>query len=427
MILSYSKGENMQNTVEMFEEFLNPTNIKVVGVGGAGCNAINRMIDSGLKGVEFIALNTDVQSLNTNKAQNKIQIGAQITRGLGSGANPELGEKAAFESKDSIKEALAGANMIFITAGMGGGTGTGAAPVVAEIAKELDILTVAVVTKPFHFEGASRMQKALEGINRFEGHIDSIITVSNEKLISSNSNDTTLSLLNAFEKVDDILMQGVQGIAEIINKTGVVNVDFADVKVIMNNAGTSIMGLGKASGKDRALVAAQNALKNPLLDIDIKGSKGILINVSGGRNLSLAEYHQIVEFITANAHKDANIIAGAYIDEQYEEELQVTLIATSFSPILKEEEKKIVENEKTNYIIDSKNNDLLEESLKKDMKEEQFIDNSSLSYQYDAFADQDDLVESRMYTKKDIYNFLDEDFLNLSSKLDIPTYQRKKI
>lgn len=417
----------MQNIIEMSEEFLNPTNIKVVGVGGAGCNAINRMIECGFSGVEFIALNTDVQSLNTNKALNKIQIGAQITRGLGTGANPDVGEKAAFESKETIKEALQGANMVFITAGMGGGTGTGAAPVVAEIAKELDILTVAVVTKPFAFEGKTRMSKALEGIAKFDGHIDSLITVCNERLLNTAGNDHSLSLLNAFEKVDEILMQGVQGIADIINKTGIVNVDFADVKVIMNHAGTSIMGLGRASGKDRALIAAENALKNPLLDIDIQGSRGLLINVSGGRNLSLVEFHQIVEFITQKAHTDANIIAGAFIDEQYDEELQVTLIATSFDPHFNAENlNKIVESEKTDYIINSKNE---QDHFKKEKySHPQENSRERFSYEYILNNDADlRLAEASMLSKKDIYEFLDNDFLNLTTKLDVPAYQRRKI
>ncbi len=302
--------------------------IKVVGIGGGGTNAINRMIDSGLKGVEFIAINTDAQALLMSDADVKVYIGGNVTRGLGAGANPEIGEKAALENKETITEALKGADMVFITAGKGGGTGTGASPVVAEIAKEVGALTIGVVTRPFSFEGRKRAQQAEEGIQRLREKVDTLIIIPNDRLLEVAEQKT--SVLNAFRMADDILRQGVQGITDLITVPGLINLDFADVRTIMQNAGSALMGIGSATGEDRASEAARSAISSPLLEASIEGAKGILLNISGGSDLGLFEVNEAAEIIASVADPDANIIFGAVIDDALGDEIRVTVIATGF-------------------------------------------------------------------------------------------------
>ena len=303
-------------------------NIKVIGVGGGGNNAVNRMISAGVKGVEFVAVNCDSQALLLSKAENRIQIGEKLTKGLGAGANPEIGEKAAEESRDQILEALKGADMVFVTAGMGGGTGTGAAPIVAECAKEIGALTVGVVTKPFSFEGKRRMNQAEMGIENLKNKVDTIITIPNDRLLQVI--DRRTSMLDAFRIADDVLRQGVQGISDAIAIPGLINVDFADVKAIMSNAGSALMGIGTAKGEGGACAAAEAAIKSPLLESTIEGAQGVLFNITGGKELSLFDVTEASNIITEAADSNANIIFGAVIDESLDDEIRVTVIATGF-------------------------------------------------------------------------------------------------
>ncbi len=321
--------------------------IKVVGVGGAGGNALRRMIDSDIKGVEFVAVNTDAQDLHHSKAEHKVHLGKNLTRGLGAGMNPEVGRKAAEESKEEVYQAVNGANMVFITAGMGGGTGSGASPVIAQAAKESGALTVAVVTKPFMFEGIQRKRIADTAFEELKKNVDTIITIPNDKIL--NIIDKNTPVLEAFAMIDDILRQGVQGISDLITTPGEINVDFADIKEIMKNAGSALMGIGSASGENRAVTAAKIAINSPLLDISIKGAKGVLFNVTGGKDLSLAEISEAANIIGESIDPDARVIFGTVINEKLTEgEVQVTVIATGFdqkepkAPIkpFKEEEVK---------------------------------------------------------------------------------------
>lgn len=302
--------------------------IKVVGVGGSGGNAVQRMISAKLRGVEFVAINTDNQALANNDAPVKIQIGKDTTRGLGAGADPEMGRKAIEENKDEIYEALKGADMVFVTCGMGGGTGTGAAPFVAEISKELGSLTVAVVTKPFSFEGHRRRKVAELGIAELKDKVDTLITIPNDRLLQVIDKKT--SLFDAFGVVDDVLRQGVQGISDLITLHGIINVDFADVKAIMQDAGSALMGIGRGSGDNRAVEAARAAIESPLLDMSIDGAKGILFNITGGTDLGMYEIDEAAKTITEAADDDANIIFGAIIDEAMQGEVKITVIATGF-------------------------------------------------------------------------------------------------
>ena len=308
--------------------------IKVIGVGGAGNNAINRMIESGIKGVEFIAINTDRQALQLSKASSKIQIGEKLTRGLGAGANPEIGMQAAEESKAEIAEMLRGADMVFVTAGMGGGTGTGAAPIVAAAAKELGILTIGVVTKPFTFEGKKRLSQAERGIESLKSKVDTLVVIPNDKLLQIIDRKT--SIVEAFKMADDVLRQGVQGISDLIAVPGLVNLDFADVKTIMLNTGIAHMGVGRASGESRAEDAAKQAIQNPMLESSIEGAKGIIINITGGPNLGLHEVNTAAELVQRSVDPEANIIFGAVIDESLDEDIVITVIATGFE---KEDDK----------------------------------------------------------------------------------------
>ncbi len=303
--------------------------IKVVGVGGAGNNGVNRMVENGLKSVEFISVNTDRQQLNVSKANKKIQIGEKLTRGLGAGANPEVGKCSAEESKTEIAEALKGADMVFVTAGMGGGTGTGAAPIVAEVSKEMGILTVGVVTKPFPFEGKRRMMQAEAGIEELRQNVDTLIIIPNEKLLQVVEKQT--SIMDAFKMSDDVLRQGVQGISDLITIPGLVNLDFADVKTIMLDAGVAHIGIGRASGEHRAQEAARQAIHSPLLETSIEGAGGVLLNVTGGKDLCLLEISEAADLVQKSVDADANIIFGAVIDENLENEIVITVIATGFT------------------------------------------------------------------------------------------------
>lgn len=303
--------------------------IKVIGVGGGGNAAVNRMIDAGMKGVEFISINTDIQALQQSKASTKLVIGRSVTRGLGAGMDPEQGRLSAEESQNEIRELLKNTDMIFITAGMGGGTGTGAAPVVASIAREMGILTVAVVTKPFSFEGVSRGQIAERGMQEITGKVDTIITIQNDRLLQIIDKQT--SLVDAFAIVDDVLRQGVQGISELITIPGLINVDFADVKSIMKDAGSALMGIGNASGENRAIEAAKASITSPLLDLSMEGAQGILFIISGGKGLTMHEVNDAARVITEAADNNAQIIFGAVIDESLGEDFKITVVATGFS------------------------------------------------------------------------------------------------
>src|SRR6266536_456742 len=304
--------------------------LKVVGVGGGGTNAVNRMVDAGLGGVEFIAVNTDAQALMMTDADVKIQVGAQVTRGLGAGADPEIGLAAAQESRDELKEALKGADMVFITAGEGGGTGTGGAPIVAELGQEIGALTVGVVTRPFAFEGRKRADQAERGIDQLRDRVDTLIVIENDRLLQVVERQT--SVVDAFRMADDILRQGVQGITDLITEPGLVNLDFADVRTIMRDAGSALMGIGSASGENRAAEAARTAVSSPLLEASIEGATGILLNVSGPSDIGLFEVNEAAEVVTGAAAQDANVIFGAVIDESSADEVRVTVIATGFGP-----------------------------------------------------------------------------------------------
>ncbi len=313
--------------LEMEYESSQFAQLKVVGVGGAGNNAVNRMIQYGLRGVEFIAVNTDKQALYLSRANQKIQIGEKLTKGLGAGADPEIGRKAAEENRDQISEALKGADLVFITAGMGGGTGTGAAPTVAECAKEMGILTVGVITKPFKFEGRERMKNAEIGIQNLKDAVDTLITIPNDRLLDVVK---TSSLVDALKVADDVLRQGIQGISDLIAVPSMINLDFADVKSIMKEKGLAHMGIGNASGDKRALEAARQAVESPLLETTINGAKGILMNITGGPDMGLLEVNEAAELIQATADPDANIIFGAGIDDEMGDSLRITVIATGF-------------------------------------------------------------------------------------------------
>ena len=322
--------------------------IKVIGVGGAGSNAVNRMIEAGIRNVEFIAVNTDRQTLNESKAGSKIQIGEKLTRGLGAGANPDIGSQAAEESKAEIAEVLKGADMVFVTAGMGGGTGTGAAPIVAATAKEMGILTIGVVTKPFTFEGKKRLAQAERGVASLKGKVDTLVVIPNDKLLQVIDRKT--SMIEAFRMADDILRQGVQGISDLISVPGVINLDFADVRTIMLNQGMAHMGIGVASGENRAEDAAKQAIQSPLLETSIEGARGIIINITGGSDMGLHEANTAAELVQRSADPEANIIFGTVIDDSMGDEIQITVIATGFE---KEEERRSAGSQYENIVADA--------------------------------------------------------------------------
>ena len=313
-------------------------NLKVVGIGGGGCNAVNTMIKSGLRGVEFIGANTDAQALSACAAPIKVQLGANLTKGLGAGAHPEIGRNATLEDRDRLREILSESDMVFITAGMGGGTGTGGAPILATVAKEAGALTVAVVTKPFHFEGKKRQRQAEEGLKELRKCVDTLITIPNQRLLNIAGKD--LSLLEAFRKADEVLLQAVKGISDLITVEGLINLDFADVRTVMGEMGMALMGTGAASGEKRAAEAAQRAISSPLLeDITITGARGIVISVTGGPDLGIFEVNEACMLIQEEAHEDANIIFGAVIDEKMKDEMRITVIATGFGRADSKEER----------------------------------------------------------------------------------------
>jgi cell division protein FtsZ len=302
--------------------------IKVVGVGGGGCNAVNRMISEGMAGIEFVAVNTDAQALLMSKADTRVRIGDKVTRGLGAGGNPDIGKKAAEESAEELYEVLKGSDMVFVTAGMGGGTGTGAAPIISQISREVNALTIGVVTKPFSFEGPRRMAASEIGVTNLKQHTDTLIVIPNDRLLQIV--DRRASLQEAFQTADDVLHQGILGISELVTVPGLINLDFADVRTIMSEGGAALMAVGRASGEDRARMAAEQAISSQLLDITIDGARGILFNVTGGPDLSLADVNQAANIIRETAHPDVNLIFGAVIDPNMKEEIRVTVIATGF-------------------------------------------------------------------------------------------------
>ncbi|GAB4072374.1 cell division protein FtsZ [Barrientosiimonas marina] len=311
--------------------------IKVIGAGGGGSNAVNRMIEHGVEGVDFIAVNTDAQALDLSKAETKLQVGGKLTRGLGAGADPEVGRKAAEENKEQLEEALQGADMVFVTAGMGGGTGTGAAPIIANIAKEVGALTVGVVTRPFTFEGKRRSTQASSGIDSLKASVDTLIVIPNDRLLEIVDKNTPM--LEAFREADNILRQGVQGISDLIAKPGLINVDFADVKTIMLDKGSALMGIGIATGENRAEDAAKKAISSPLLETSVDGASGILMNITGGVNLSLYEVQEAADLVTSAADNEVNVIFGSVINENLKDELIVTVVATGFQENQQEDDR----------------------------------------------------------------------------------------
>ena len=373
-----------------------PAQIKVIGIGGAGGNVINSMLeDGGIEGVEFIAVNTDAQSLLNNKAGVKIQIGESLTKGLGSGGNPEVGKSAAEETRELLKEEIGSADMIFIACGEGGGTGTGASPIIAEIAKETGALTVAVVTKPFDFEGTKRKFIAEDGIQALRDKVDTLIIVPNQRVLQIVDKKTPI--LEAFKKIDSVLHQGVRGIAELIMLPGLINVDFADVKTIMTKAGTALMGIGLASGEKRALMAIKQAISSPLLDISIDGSKGVLFNIVGGTDLSMSEIDEAVSIISKSVDHDADIIFGAVIDEKMVDQIKITLIATKFD-----------ENKLKSFRFRKEDDEVYEEPQ---------IKSENVANLDKPTEDQSQVIEDEID---------EEEFLEEDSEFDIPAFLRKK-
>ena len=370
----------------------NKANIKVIGVGGAGGNAVNRMIAEDVKGVEFIAANTDVQALKNSNAETKIQLGPKLTKGLGAGANPDIGEKAAEESEEQISEALQGANMIFVTAGMGGGTGTGAAPVIAKVAKEMGALTVGVVTRPFSFEGPKRARFAAEGVQKMKEHVDTLIIIANNRLLEIVDKKTPM--LQAFQEADNVLRQGVQGITDLITSPGYVNLDFADVTTVMKDKGSALMGIGSANGENRIEEATKKAISSPLLEVSIDGAEQVLLNITGGPDLSLFEAQTASEIVTDAASSDVNIIFGTSINENLEDEVVVTVIATGIDK--KRNARKAVKKSASNGILNNNRNAVSNQSASNSRSNDPLADwdittemngNSHAANQRDNFQD----------------------------------------
>lgn len=396
--------------------------IKVVGVGGSGNNAISRMIDSKIKGVEFVAINTDAQALHHSKASEKVHIGKNLTKGLGAGMNPEIGRQAAEENRDEIQEVLKGADMVFVTCGLGGGTGTGAAPVVAETAKELGALTVAVVTKPFSFEGAQRRTLGEEGLQNLKDRVDTLITIPNDKLLSIIDRKTTL--INAFRIVDDVLRQGVQGISDLITKPGIVNVDFADVRAIMHDSGSALMGIGVASGENRASEAARTAINSPLLELSIDGAKGVLFNISGSSDLGMLEINEAANIITESIDPNAKVIFGAVVDDQVKKgEIVVTVVATGFDADRNNENNsllhRIVSTNKGNSIeMDKKQKE------EKDEKEEE--NNEKVTFPAKKIFEPKMIIEEKIQPRPiNISSSIKDD--EKEDELEIPAFIRRKM
>jgi len=397
--------------------------IKVVGIGGSGGSAINRMIDR-IRGVEFIAVNTDAQALNRSSADKRIQIGIDTTRGLGAGMDPEVGAKSAEENLEEIEKSLEGADMVFITCGLGGGTGTGAAPIIADIARRNNSLTVAVVTKPFTFEGSQRKMIAERGLNELENKVDTIITIPNDRIL--NIIDRKTSVLDSFRIADEILHQGIQGISEIITIPGEVNVDFADVKRIMSDAGSALMGIGRATGEDRAKRAAKEAINSPLLDVSISGAKGILFTITGGEDLTMYEINEIAEIITSSADGGANIIFGTVIDKTMNGEVKVMVVATGFEnfEIQKKDIAKMTSNYRQNQYISRMNSNIKDSSeIIEDRDEIEFEDEKTLDLDKDNDIDNTDQFDDY----GDIETTDSSEIIEQNSEYDIPAFLRKKI
>jgi cell division protein FtsZ len=375
--------------------------IKVIGVGGGGSNAVNRMIEHGVQGVEFICVNTDAQALNLSKAPVKMQIGTKLTRGLGAGANPDIGKKAAEESREQIEEALAGADMVFVTAGMGGGTGTGAAPVVAEIAKDLGALTVGVVTRPFTFEGRKRSTQAVGGISVLKEKVDTLIVIPNDRLLEIVDKNTPM--LEAFREADNVLRQGVQGISDLIAVPGLINLDFADVKTIMTERGSALMGIGVGTGENRAAEAAKKAISSPLLETSIDGAKGVLMNITGGANLSLYEVNEAADIVSSASDPEVNMIFGSVINEELKDEILVTVIATGF-----DENEKLVNNQ--------------QRAERPRMQQSSAPSNQSHSNQSQPQSQGQSQSQSREESQSESRSYSNAD----SDTLDIPTFLRNR-
>lgn len=393
--------------------------IKVIGVGGGGGSAINRMIAGGIKGVSFVAINTDVQALHYNQANEKIHIGKTVTKGLGAGMNPDLGKAAAEESQNEIKESLKDCDMVFVTCGLGGGTGSGASPIVAQIAKEAGALTVAVVTKPFIFEGGQRKDIAERAFSELADKVDTIITISNDKLLQVI--DKKLPLLEAFKTADDVLRQGVQGIAEIITVPGIINADFADVKAVMSNAGSALMGIGTATGENKAIEAAKDAINSNLLDMSIDGARGIVFTITGGPDLSMTEVSEAAKVITSAADEDAKIIFGAVIDEKMKDQIKITVVATGFDGSGRNQQSEQVKSYTPNHFILEKENEEKNKIEEKTFKREDRDEKKSIFKSIPLKP----VVEKKMSDQPE--KIKKDDGFEDDDDLTIPTFIRKKM
>ncbi len=421
-----SRSKEIKPEIETFAK------IKVVGVGGSGGSAINRMVGEGIKGVEFIAVNTDAQALSMSQAKHKIQIGIETTRGLGAGMDPEVGFRSAEESSEEIEKALGGADMVFITCGLGGGTGTGAAPVIADIAKNTGALTVGIITKPFSFEGAQRKSISERGYNELESRVDTIINISNDRIW--NVLDRKISWQEALRAVDGVLHQGIQGISEIITIPGMINVDFADVKAIMSDAGSALMGIGRASGEDRAKKAAKEAIDSPLLDVSIAGAKGILFTVTGASDLAMFEVNEIAEIITASADGNAKIIFGTVIDDSMKGEIKVMVIATGFESFDIKDSKTAGFQYMPNRYVSSMNNIENKKSSQDFLDKDTESDDNKQEKEEDYFEDEVEAEDISFKFRNDKFqnnNYNDNNDANIvpetNSELDIPAFLRRKI
>ncbi|EKE19629.1 MAG: hypothetical protein ACD_8C00132G0002 [uncultured bacterium] len=392
--------------------------IKVVGVGGAGNNAISRMIDAKIKGVEFVAINTDAQALHHSKAGEKVHIGKNLSKGLGAGMNPEVGRQAAEENRDEIQDVLKGSDMVFVCAGMGGGTGTGAAPIIAETAKELGALTIAVITKPFSFEGAQRRSIGEEGLQNLKDRVDSLITIPNDKLLSIIDRKTTL--INAFRIVDDVLRQGVQGISDLITKPGIVNVDFADVRAIMQDSGSALMGIGIASGENRAAEAAKAAINSPLLELSIDGAKGVLFNISGSSDLGMLEINEAANIITESIDPNAKVIFGAVVDDQVKKgEIIITVVATGFDA------EKTVENPMVNRASVIRTQTIEAIAEKEEQKEEQEFA-ESITFPMKKILEPKMIIEEKIQPRI-VNHAMETKEKEEDDELEIPAFIRRKM
>lgn len=407
--------------------------IKVVGVGGSGNNAIERMIESKIKGVEFVAINTDSQALHHNKATEKVHIGKNLTKGLGAGMNPDIGRQAAEETRDEIQDVLKGADMVFVTCGLGGGTGSGAAPIVAEIAKELGALTVSVVTKPFTFEGAQRRAIAEEALENLKERVDTLITIPNDKLLQIIDKKTTL--INSFKIVDDVLRQGVQGISDLITKPGIVNVDFADVRAIMSNSGSALMGIGIGSGDNRAADAAKAAINSPLLELSIDGAKGVLFNVSGSSDLTMLEINEAANIITESIDPNAKVIFGAVVDESVKKgEVQITVVATGFdsdrvkeSPIERMSRIAIAQNRPSAQAVSSVPNQNFNNVS--NIKKEEEVEAEAPRMTFPEKFESKMIIEEKVQPKpiRPAYTATEKSLEDEDDELEIPAFIRRKM